>query len=385
MPNILTVSNAPTPYNDALFRAVAAQPDVRLRVLYGAATEAHRAWHLDADKGYEYAVLPGTTFGTSAHLNPGIVGAIHAFAPDVAILSGSYAMPTMQLAAATLALGRTPWLYWGEEIAHGPAPLALRATRGLLRRTLRGAGGVLAIGSRARASYARAGVLTSRIADFRYYADTERFALSEAARARVRAERGATLGLPDGACAVLYCGQLIARKGVDTLLRAVAHTPAGPDAPVVVLAGDGPARPDLEALATSLGVGDRVRWLGFQQPEQLPGVFAAADLFVLPSHAEGWGVVVAEAMAAGLPVLASTRVNAAADLVRAGENGDTFVPGDDAALGELIVTLGHDTDRRASMGALARLSVRSESPACAAPRLVQLVQAVRAGLPIATL
>ncbi|HEX8242307.1 MAG TPA: hypothetical protein VF541_02380, partial [Longimicrobium sp.] len=217
MRRVLVVSNNPTPYNDALFARLAAEPGVDLLVAYATRSEPHREWRLPGDKGYAWRVMPGVTLGASTHLNPGAVPLVRRFRPQVAVLSGSYTMPTVPLAA--LALGRTPWVYWGEELAHGGAGPLRALARRLARRTVLAAAGVLAIGSRAVRSYARAGVPPERIADFRYYADVAHFQLPEAARCAARAEIRAALGLAADRTVFLYCGQLVARKGVDTLLR----------------------------------------------------------------------------------------------------------------------------------------------------------------------
>jgi glycosyltransferase involved in cell wall biosynthesis len=383
MPRVLVVSNIPTPYNDALFGRLAARPGVELRVAYGASAEANRAWSLAADKSYPYEVLKGLTLAGSAHVNPGVPRLISAFRPDAVVLTGSYTMPTVQLAAAVLGLRGIPWVYWGEELLHGPAAPARRVLRGALRSMLRRARGVLAIGTRARASYQRAGVRPELIADFRYYADTAAFQLADAARGAARARLREELGVPAGAFVFLYAGQLIARKGVDTLLRAAARV----DAPgaVVVVAGDGPRRDALQGLARELALGGRAMFAGFVQPARLPEVFAAADAFVLPSHSEGWGVVVPEAMAAGLPVLASERVNAAADLVSEGRSGWLFPAGDDRLLAARMAHLCATPGLAARMGAAGRESLRDEQPAPAARRMVKLLDAARAGQPLAGL
>ncbi len=385
MIRIALVTNIRTPNNDALFGHVARQPGVDFHVLYGAAVEANRDWRLAAAESYAHEVLPGWTLRGSAHVNPALVGALRFFAPDAVVLSGSYVMPTVQLAAVTLARSRTPWAYWGEELSHTAVAAPRRAVRAALRWPVRRAGGVLAIGSRARASYVRAGVPPARVADFRYYADAEHFALPPDARVVARASVRARHAIAHDAVVVLYCGQLISRKGVDTAIRAfgrIGPAAAGTAPCVLLVVGDGAERGALQRLAGELGVADRVRFAGFAQPDVLPAYFAACDCFVLPSHAEGWGVVVGEALAAGLPVFASTRVNAAADLVRPGENGGVFEPGDDAGLATVLGSAVADPARLAATGACARASVRGEAPVVAAPRLVRLLAAVRAGAPI---
>ena len=111
----------------------------------------------------------------------------------------------------------------------------------------------------------------------------------EAARAR--------FGIGDGPV-VLTVRRLVERMGIDLLLRAAAELPVLE----VVVGGDGPRRGGLESLAKSLGV--RARFLGFVPDENLPALYRAADLFVLPTRAlEGFGLVAVEAMACGTPAL----------------------------------------------------------------------------------
>jgi glycosyltransferase involved in cell wall biosynthesis len=297
-------------------------------------------------------------------------------------------MPTLQLASVLLAMRGVPAVYWGEELSHEPLSALRRVLRAALRAMLRRARGVLAIGSRARRSYAVAGVPAERIADFRYYADTDRFQ-SAAADSSVRETARASLGIAADDVALLYCGQLIRRKRVETVLRAMRRLrETAPDKLGrlrLVLAGDGSERESLLAEAKALGVDDRLVPLGFVEPARLPPVFAACDALVLPSEQEGWGVVVPEAMAAGLPVLASDRVNAALDLVRDGENGWGFPVGDDEALSAQLAVLLESPERRVEMSRAAESAVREETPAVAARRLVRLLDAARANQPIAAL
>lgn len=108
-----------------------------------------------------------------------------------------------------------------------------------------------------------------------------------------------------------------------------------PDEIVLLVAGDGPERPALEGFAAERLAG-RVRFLGYVPYPELPALYGAADLFVHPAREERWGVSVAEALAAGLPVVASSRVGAARDLLAAGINGFTYETGDDADLARRI-------------------------------------------------
>ena len=112
---------------------------------------------------------------------------------------------------------------------------------------------------------------------------------------------------------VLFCAKLQPWKRPLDLLR--AFVAAKISNAQLIYAGEGPLRAELEASARSLGVADRVRFLGFQNQTKLPAVYAAADLMVLTSEHEPFAVVVNEAICCGCPVIASDRVGAARDLV----------------------------------------------------------------------
>lgn len=124
-------------------------------------------------------------------------------------------------------------------------------------------------------------------------------------------------------------------KGHDVVLRAMARlAPAHPDLAYVV-AGEGDDRPRLERLARELGVFDATRFVGRVPEEDLPAVYRAADLFVMPSTGEGFGIVFLEAIASGVPVVGGG-VDGSCDPLRDGLDGRLVAPGSDAQVAEAI-------------------------------------------------
>jgi len=117
---------------------------------------------------------------------------------------------------------------------------------------------------------------------------------------------------------ILVLSRLDPRKGIDTAVRAFARLDR-PDAELLI-AGTGRLESNLKQLATELGVRERVRFLGFVPDEELPVLYSSADLFVLPSDYEGFGIVFLEAMACGTPVI-GTDVGGIPTAVDAGETG----------------------------------------------------------------
>jgi glycosyltransferase involved in cell wall biosynthesis len=164
-----------------------------------------------------------------------------------------------------------------------------------------------------------------------------------ALRARIG---GAEAGIVIGTIA-----SLTSKKGHEFLLRAVATLRDRGVASTLVLAGDGPERPRLEALTQQLGLAGRVHFLG--AVPQAADVLAAIDVFVLPSLVEGLPLALLEAMRAGKAVIA-TAVGGVPEAVTAGVNGLVVAPGDDAALADAIASLAASPERRLELGRRAK-------------------------------
>ncbi len=166
--------------------------------------------------------------------------------------------------------------------------------------------------------------------------------------------------IPAAARVVLFCAKLQPWKGPIDLLEAFAR--ANVENSYLAYAGDGPSRSNLESRAVELGVADRVRFLGFLNQSQLPSAYRAADLFVLPSLFEPFGLVVNEAMLCGLPVVVSDRVGAKFDLVRPNETGEVFPAGDIDALAAILRKILPDSAMRKQMGAIGARRMETWSP-----------------------
>jgi len=163
---------------------------------------------------------------------------------------------------------------------------------------------------------------------------------------------------------ILFAGRIEPLKGIDTLLLAIAliqkHSPESTDKLSVTIIGGDPWSNDpndemarLKALRQSLQVGDIVTFIGSKDQAILPEYYAAAEMVVMPSHYESFGMVALEAMAMGTPVIAS-EVGGLAFLVRDGENGFHVPSSDPEALAERIFTILHDRNCREMLGRSAR-------------------------------
>ena len=175
---------------------------------------------------------------------------------------------------------------------------------------------------------------------------------------------------------LLFVGRHRYYKGVDDLLRALVDLPAR-----LLVGGDGPERTHWERLAKELQVDNRVRFLGNIQEEALPGLYASADIFVLPanSKAEAFGKVLLEAMAAGLPCVTTELGTGTSFVVQNGRSGLVVAPGQPAALTEAIGQLLADEERRRQFGECGRERVVKEfSPEIMTARVEAVYKSVLA-------
>ena len=198
-----------------------------------------------------------------------------------------------------------------------------------------------------------------------------------AARADADATR-ARLGLP--ARYFLASNRFVPQKNLPGLLDAYAayRRAAGPRAWKLVLLGDGELRPALEAQLAALDLTADVSLPGFKQYGELPAYYGLAGAFVHASTKEPWGLVVNEAMAAGLPVLVSERCGCAYDLVASGENGWKFPPANLTVLTAFLARIATcEPSALAAMGESSQRRIGRWSPAVFAANLQRAVQAAR--------
>lgn len=146
-------------------------------------------------------------------------------------------------------------------------------------------------------------------------------------------------------------------KGVDTVIRALPLLLATFPNLYYVVIGDGDARPSLESLAAETGVADRVLFLGTRRGS-LRCAYDSADVFVMPSRQEGFGIVFLEAMAAAKPVVGAAR-GGATEVIADGETGFLVDYGDVSALADRLTTLLADDDLRRRMGEAGRRKVET--------------------------
>jgi glycosyltransferase involved in cell wall biosynthesis len=178
------------------------------------------------------------------------------------------------------------------------------------------------------------------------------YAANHTAVTTTRGAARASLGLREHGFVVGFTGRLDPCKGVEFLFAAVRQAGLGPDDRLLMI-GDGPDRPRLEALAREEGIADSVLWTG--HVKEPAGLYPALDVLVLPSVYEAFGLVLVEAMTAGVPVMgraqSETVFTATAEIVVDGVTGWAIRSDDPQELAGRLSWLRTHPDERARMGA----------------------------------
>ncbi len=374
----------PIQYQAPLLRRIALEPDIDLTVLFGSdfSVRSYKdrgfgvevAWDTPLLEGYRSEFLPPLRdtgeVSPTAPISRGIYRRLRqpdgqpAF--DALWVHGYASVNALQAILAANALG-TPVLLraesWLADRVRSPWKLALK--RMFFRVLREGVTAVLPIGT-ANAEYWTY-YFGSSVPQFLmpYAVDNQYFAHLAAAAAPREQELRAELDLAPQRPVILFASKLQSRKHADHLIEAYRRflkdrTP--PETPYLVIVGEGEERAALEAQAGALHEDsplEGVRFAGFRNQSELPRFFQLADVFVLPSRHEPWGLIVNEAMAAGCPVIVSTDAGCHPDLVEDGVQGCVFPVGDIAALTDCLRRVFASPGAAAQMGERARERVRT--------------------------
>lgn len=350
------------PYSIPRFRALQAlRPDDSVRVMALGATERMREWKVQKqDVGFEYLeAVPGETV---ENIRPQILVArirqwLDECDPQAVVITGYY-YPAMRAAAQWARQHGRASIYMGDSQWVDRPRIALREwLKG--RWVRRHYDSAFVAGERAAAYLTGMGFPRERIWTGYDVVDNDTMA-SRAAAARADAAALRTrLGLPERF--FLFVGRFADEKNLPRLLDAYAgyRQAAGRQAWGLVMVGRGPQDDLLQRRAEGI---DGVVFAGFQQSDQLPAYYGLASCLVLPSMSETWGLVVNEAMAAGLPVLVSYRCGCVPELVRSGLNGYVCDPLGIAGLARSMAVISSPAADIDAMGAASRRIVALYTP-----------------------
>ncbi len=324
-PRVGVLTNIPSPYQVELFNAITRRGRIDLKVWYCANRDTRRLWE-SPQLEHRHRIGAGWRIATSRnhwYLDPRPALEIVRWKPDLAIFS-VYPIPVVQLAMWCASLAGLPWVYWGEAVASGGNGLLRRMGRHLALLPIRRvAAGLLAVGAKGVQNFRNTIGGDRPILKMPYFSDLARFTPVDTIRVQSAETR------------FLFVGSFIHRKGVDVLARAFSDLVESLPGARLLVAGDGDATKLLDS-GLSAAAATRVVRHGFFPWKELPELYRQADFLVMPSRYDGWGLVIPEAMASGLPVIGSTEAGATLDLVREDVTGWRVPSDDPRALGDAM-------------------------------------------------
>ncbi|MET3438009.1 glycosyltransferase family 4 protein [Sphingomonas sp. 1185] len=366
------LTSIPSPYRADMVRAWARHnPHLAISVFYTDPDDQGRGWDADpVGEGVTETRLPViAAFQKYGKFNRKLAAMVRDH--DV-IMIGGFEQASYLTAALLAKLYRKPviLLFDGFSPARfGTEPAPILA---LKRLTVRLAQGLFANGT-VGARYLREQLGVARDTPIHNQFLSHREAPIETARQRMASKDKAqirhALGIPDdGRPVLMTCGYLTTRKRIDLIIDAIARRPHA-QRPLLLVVGDGALREILQRQAAEAGV--PAYFAGFRLGADLASFYLAADAFVLASNDDPWGLVVNEAMSAGLPVLVSDACGVALDLVKDDVNGFVFRTGDAASLADALTRL--ETMDCEAMADASRSLVAQWTPAHSAASLGKAV------------
>lgn len=345
-PTIAVVTHFPSPYQVELFNKVESQRPGCLRVFYLHSHASDRQWS-PIKASHEHKFLDPKVGGMSTDEN--------ATAEADLVVFNYYNDPRVARLIRLRAASGQPWVFWGERPGYRFPWLGRLARLHRLAALRSSHQPVWGIGQWAVDAYRREFGTGRHYLNLPYYSDLERF---QTLRPSFRSED----------FTFLFSGSLSHRKGVDLLARAFARLAAENPRVRLILMGAGRMERNLRA---TLGTCGRVQWTGFKDWGQLPSVYESAHVLCVPSRYDGWGMVVPEGLATGLPVIATVRTGAAHDFLASGQNGLLIEGNDWLALYRAMKEMAQlDEARWSEWSGRARQSVAAHSLANGAARFL---------------
>ncbi len=386
---VLTISSHPIQYGAPLFRLMAKHPKLDFQVAFcslrGAESGydpefgANVQWDVPLLDGYKWTHIPNRGNGAEsfwAWRNTGLWKFIRQGKFDAVISHIGYVRATFWIAYLASRSVGIPFIFGTDASRIEPrdeSKWKLAVKRVLWPAVFSLAGQVLTASSAGRDMMVSLGFPADRVSMTLDTVDNDWWLAQ--ANAVDRAEARKSLQFAPEEKIILFCAKLQPWKRPMDLLQAFASA-AIPNTKLI-FAGDGAQRAELENAAAQKNISDKVRFLGFVNQSQLPALYKSADLMVIPSRYEPFGLVVNESMLCGCPVVASDRVGAVRDLITHGETGYVYPCGDTDALAALLRNVLADPAQLQSVRANALQRISSWTPQASADALVEAVERAR--------
>lgn len=392
VPRLAILATHPIQYHAPWYRGLAADGRLHVKVFFcHQPTPEQQAmagfgvpfeWDVPLLDGYEYEFLenvaahPQTSSFNGLDV-PGVREVLRKGEFDAVLVNGwnykaawqaiwaakQLGLPVLTRGDSHLHTPRSMWKKWAKEISY---PLMLRAFDGFLD-----------VGQWSHEYYLHYGARHDRIFRVPHVINEAGFRTSAESLSRERVAIRKRWNLPIESIVFLFVGKFIALKKPMTFLRSLNAAFREERSIAGLMVGDGELRPECQAFASHAGLA--VAFTGFLNQSKLVNAFVAADVFILPSEHETWGIVVNEAMWSGLPCIVSDQVGCGPDLVASQGTGELFPLHDEAALAAAMLNYARNPKLRRESGERAREVVQAYSITSAVQGTVNALTAVTRG------
>lgn len=315
MKRIVILTNIPAPYRVDLFHYLQKNTkEYEIHILYASQNEDNREWETEQSRMSNTHFLDSYTIKLSyrydikyIHISKGVAMMLEQIKP--AIVVGSEYNPTALQALRYCLKKKIPYISWTDGTLHTERNINWLQKR-IRRYVVHHAAACIASSSKSKEAQIAYGAKKESCFISFLTVDLEKYRIQELPREEGR---------------ILCVGRLVELKGVDLLLKALAEIE---EKYVLVLAGAGPEEENLRKLSHTLGIEDKVEFLGNLSREELKKEYGRCVIFVLPTRQDCFALVMLEAMCAGLPIVGSKYAAGSYDLIKEGENGYIVDPYD---------------------------------------------------------
>lgn len=362
---ILVIDLEPTPYKTDLWNAFSDSNNIEVFVVY---TE-RKNW--SPDGGHNYLKWPTNRHENTILEGKGIYGTLRSALfvarkvfgnkADLIYIAG-YVNFSCVVALVCSMILRKSFVMHADEFNNrwpqGKLGLLKWSFREILRKLVFKYGeAVLVCGRRGIETALLAGCNEEKILDFPYVIDVERLRMD----VPEVVSQECIGDLDEEGTVIFFSGRMIPRKGLPTLLTALSGKPISKKW-VLWIEGDGPELSQYKSLAHEYGIHDRCRFLGFCQYDVHSWLIRSADIVVVPSLVDTWGIVVDEGLQLGKAVISSDATGSGYDRIRNGQNGYIFPAGNAMSLANILDALIDDKDQRALIGGAAMSGAKNIRP-----------------------
>lgn len=377
----------PMPYHVAFYRAVHADARLRETVLfldrygiegrYDPEFRTEVKWDAPLLEGYRHKFVRNLTSGVHSgpamRINPGLIPEIALGRYDAVLITGYDTLSAWFALFAAKLSGKKVILRAEADLTNPSQSLKRRLKERFLGRVLKLFPAILYSCERNRRYFKHFGATGEKLFPIPSAADNAQFLDLRRQAARRRSDLRRVHGIPEDAAVALFVGRLIDRKRPGDLFDAVKRLHARSPRLWAVFVGDGPLRSGMETGARAAGL-DRMVFAGFKNLSEMAGYYFMADIFVMPSQYDPTPKAVNEAMICGLPVVVSSGVGTAEDLVVHDVSGLVYETGDVDALAAAIERLGASPALRRRIGDAAQRAASKWSPEAGVQGLVEALE-----------